>query len=275
MEIKRDNLGFLKIDINYVDDFTRTDKYGVYSFKINNSKYYLKEFKNTPNIHCELIGYEIGKEFGLNVVPYDIAFVNEYVGYLSKEYMKDGYVYLEDLLRSFYGTFVDKNNLNDIGFMFLSLYNEKTCRFIINDLINLMMFDIVIANSDRHDRNIIIDMNNLKLGPVSDNEMLLSDLSIVNHYYSLSVNNKDCDKLEEFLDILDDEQLNYFRNKLELIKNNNLLKIFDKVEKRLGKPMIESIKKNIMDKYSINYKDLSKHINNKLKKKGRSKKLWK
>ena len=275
MNGNRDGLGLIRIEEDSIKNFNKTDKKGVYSFEYDNNKYYLKELKHTTNLYNELIGYEIGKKFGINVVPNDLATIDNYVGYLSKDYMKEEYVYLEDLLRSFYGTFVNKNNLDDVSFMFMSMYNDEVAKKIIDELINLMMFDIIIANSDRHDRNIIIDTKEMKLGPVADNEMLLSDLSLYDHYYSFSVKNSDGDRLEEFLDILSNEQLKNFKDRISIINEKNIQSIIKRIESKLGEPMVEGIKNRIIDKFKRNHKTLSKAVNNKIKKKGKSKTLCK
>ena len=299
----RDRLGLINLKMDTVKKFGKTGKRGIYSFEYDNKKYYLKEFKNMLYIYNEMIGYELGKYFELDMVPSDLVNIDDYIGYLSVDYMKKGYYYLEDLLIYFYNTFVDKNNLKDVSFMFLCLFGEEVSKRITDELIKLMMFDIIIANSDRHDRNIIINMNDYKLGPVADNEMMLSDMAIYDNYYAFSVNNDgkcrldeflsmlDGDQLnysklklellnstnglDEFLNILDDEQLQYFKEKLELINNKNIIDIIDKVQSKLEAPMIGNIKNNIISKFEDNYKTLSKLVDIKINERGMEKSLWK
>ncbi len=272
---KRDGLGIINIQMDMIKNFSKARKKGIYSFEYDNKKYYLKEFKNTSYLYNEMIAYEIGKCFGLDMVSYDIAFIDDYIGYLSVDYMKKGYFYLEDLLKSFYSTFVNKNNLNDVCFMFLSIYGDEVSKKITDELIKLMMFDIIIANSDRHDRNIIIDMNNYKLGPVSDNEMMLEDMALYYNYYGFGVSNNTNNILEEFLNILDDNQLKYFKDMIELISDKNIQVVIEKVQTKIGAPMIDSIKNSIINRFRDNYRILSKLVDSKINERGMTKSLWK
>lgn len=263
MAIEREYLGFINLDKLKIKNKQVINVFNSFSFVYRNQKYFFKELKNTSQFYNELIGYELARDFGMPAIPYDVASSDGFVGYLSKDYMRKGYIYLEDVLKMEYGLTRNRNNLDDASYALRERYPEFAEQ-VIRDLIELLMFDIIIGNYDRHDRNIIIDTENGRLAPVSDNEMMLSDDSIYSQYYSFKMHSKDHQTLDSLLQYLDLNGINYFLSKVEIINPNNIASVFKRVEDKIGYPMIDKIKEEITSKFNDNYRIIISHVKKEL-----------
>ena len=256
MELSRDSLGYINLDklgIAKIDNLFAIDSF---SFNYNNERYFFKKIKSIDQSYNELIGYELAKDFGLDAIEYDLGSYYGFIGFISKDYSRKEYRYLESYINSYYGSYSKRNNIHDVSIMFHDIFSELDANNIMNDLYKLLMFDIIIANSDRHDRNIIIDSSTLRLGPVFDNEMLLNR----DYYFSFSVTGKDDNTISEFLSILNPQELEFFVNKLEIINRDNLIKVFNRIEKKIGTSIVDGIKEEVLQRYSVYYEYLNRVI---------------
>ena len=256
MRLRRDSMGFINLDklgLSKVDNIMILDSF---RFVYKNDLYYFKKVKSINQSYNELIGYELAKDFGLDAIQYDIGSYYGFIGFISKDYSNKGYCFLEQYIENYYGKFSKRNNIHDVSIMFHDTFGEDVANNIMNDLYRLLMFDIIIANSDRHDRNILIDSSTLRLGPVFDNEMLLNE----DYYFSFSVTGRDDNTISEFLSILSPQELEFFVNKIEIINRDNLLKVFNRIEKKIGTSMVDSIKNEVLKKYSDYYEYLKKVV---------------
>ena len=243
-------MGYIELEKMPIKKREETNQLHSFTFLYWGKRYYFKEVKAINQSYNELIGYELAKDFGLEAIPYDLASYNGHIGFLSKDYMQDGYVRLEDLLKNYYGSSEDKNNLDDAATMLRDTYPPEVAEKIINDLLDLLMFDIVIGNYDRHDQNIVIDTKNGKLAPISDNEMMLDSDAMYSQWYGFRMSADDKYTLDSFLSYLDSAGLVRFAKKVLIIQSNNIQSIMSRVEKKIGHPMNEYIKAEIVKKFS-------------------------
>ena len=260
MKVYRDYLGFIEIDRLPIKKVEEISSFNSFTFLLNGERYYFKELKNTSQCYNELIGYELARDFGFNAVPYDMASYDGFCGYLSKNYMKDSYVFLEDILIKYYSYTRNKCNLNDVIIAISEKYSKSVVENLRIELVKLLMFDIIIANYDRHDRNIIIDEERGCLAPISDNEMLLSDDAMFEHYYCFKIKESDAYALDGLLEYLSDEELKFFLKKVEIINKDNIASVMERVEKRIGCPMINVLKAELVKRFNINYSYLLRAI---------------
>ena len=252
----RDHYGFINLDEYPIKRKHVINIFNSFSFYLGGKKFFFKELKNSDQCYNELVGYELAKDFGFEAVSYDIAISDGFPGYLSRDYMQPGYVCLED----FYKVYFNYNtrhrcNLDDVSIMLRDTVPE-VAEDIINDLVRLLMFDIIIANYDRHDRNIIIDTKRGRLAPVADNEMMLNEDSLDEQYYSFKVMSGEKRTVDNFISYLDMEGLEFFLNKLQIISQSNIESVCERVERKIGYPMIPSLKQHLMDKFQSHYVDL-------------------
>lgn len=251
MLIRRDFEGFIILDKWPMKNREIVnEKFHSFSFVTKGKKYFFKEVKNTTMYYNELVGYELAKDFGLEAVPYDIAVYDGFNGYISQDYMKDGYVSLEDLFRVYFNYDTDdKCNLDDVSYFLREEYPE-IAENIISDLIRLLEFDIIIGNYDRHEENIIIDIPNGKLAPVFDNEMLLTEDAMVNQFYSFKMSRDDKYTLDNLLQYLDSSALLEFATKVLIISHNNIESVMQRVEKKIGHPIDPVTRKKMVCGFS-------------------------
>ena len=163
MAIKRDDSGFLDFEKIKIKDYEMVSESTCFTFTYRGNRYYFRPARQVEYVYNELIAYEIAKDFGIDAVPYDLAYVNGQIGNISKDFFEPGMVHLEDMLKSFYGTDHNKCNLSDVEFMLQEIYSTEVAKKIGAQLIDLLMFDLIIGNADRHDRNIIINEREEKL----------------------------------------------------------------------------------------------------------------
>ena len=251
MFIRRDYEGFIILDKWPKKNIEQiNERFPSFSFITRGKKYFFKEVKDSNVFYNELIGYELAKDFGLEAVPYDIAVNDGFNGYLSQDYMRDGYVTLEELYRVYFNYDTDdKCNLNDVS-MFLRDAYPEIAENIINELITLLEFDIIIGNYDRHDQNIVIDLKNGRLAPVFDNEMLLSEEAMYGQFYGFKMSRNDNSTLDSLLSYLSGEELYNFARKVIIISQKNIESVMQRVEKKIGRPINVMTKKSIISKYS-------------------------
>ncbi len=255
MGIKRDNLGLLVLDNIRMSNKKDVESYDGFRFVYNGITYYFKNVRSLEYLYNEMLAYEIAKEFGIEAIPYDIATYNGEVGYLSQDFFQPGMVYLEDLLKNFYGDDHNKCNLSDVEFMMGERFDEDTAKSMSAQLIELLMFDLIIGNTDRHDRNIIIDVNKKKVAPAFDNELMLQGAVYKEHYcFSLFPSEKDT--LDAFVKYMDDDVFKRFVDKIEIINNDNVLRIMARVEKKIGVPLNDMIKQRLIKRFHLQYSTL-------------------
>lgn len=231
--------------------------HGTYSYIFDGDKYFYKRCKDVGQIYNELVGYELAKDFGIDAIEYDLASYNGFIGVTSKDYMKKDYVCLEDMLKSFYGTDKDKCTYVDVCEMLFTKYYELSSE-LMKDLLRLIMFDVIIGNSDRHDRNIIIDTSNLRLAPISDNELLLNSNALEKGYYSFSIDGEKDKTSYKLLNYLNNDDLELFKEKVKLIEREHILEIINRIEKKIGAPMVDFMKEKLLNDSAIHYMQLHK-----------------
>ncbi len=116
----------------------------------------------------EVIASRIGLEFGFNVVQYDVAFSYESVGCFSKSMVKSdemlvhGQQYLTGLKPDFE---IDKGL--DHTFQLVEQFFKSRAIYdgMIHEFIEMLVFDAIIGNRDRHQQNWAIIQPNSYIKP--------------------------------------------------------------------------------------------------------------
>lgn len=259
MSNKRDSMGFIELDKFRIRDYEAVPKSNCFTFTYKGKRYFFKPTKRVEDIYNESIAYEIAKDFGIDAVPYDIASKDGEIGYLSKDCFRPGMMYLEDMLISFYGNDLNKCNLSDVEFMLQERYSEEFAAKISKQLIDMLMFDLIIGNIDRHDRNIVINEREEKIGPVFDNELMLNGVMYGEKYCFTLFALKD-DNLGSFLKFMDDDVVAKFITKIELVSGEHINEIFERIEDRIGAPMNSVIKERLIKRFELQYYTLLKAV---------------
>ncbi|WP_020007167.1 HipA domain-containing protein [Salinicoccus albus] len=145
--------------------------------KNSNQTYLFKEPKyNSNEIWTEKITAEIGKKIGFNTMEVCFAENGESQGVILKNFVRKDEESIEgaEILSAFIEGF-DPFSLKDyfIENIFEALEAEGYLPFILQDLVDQFIFDILIANQDRHSENWAIIRNaedhTIKFAPIYDN----------------------------------------------------------------------------------------------------------
>jgi hypothetical protein len=107
----------------------------------------------------EVIASEIGKKCGLNILQYDIAYTGDIIGCISKSMLandKEGLIEGGRLIQSFDTTFNPEERSLRYQYNFELICKALTAfkleKYIVN-IVELIVFDALIGNSDRHQEN--------------------------------------------------------------------------------------------------------------------------
>lgn len=267
MELKRNHQGF--VDIGYLlnnkdaklkDSNSFFDKF---CFIIGEDEYFYKRVVE-KNLYNELIAEELAKDFGIACAHYDIAVYDGKIGVISKNIFENGDKNFE-MKKILNGE--DNNNLTDIWDTLLFRYkNEKIVEKLMNEIVDVFMFDVLIGNSDRHTGNLqlVENDNNVKICPLYDNERMLSSDSIKYGIYFMGIERDDYYRdiafdenrnlLFRFLNMSDNIYKEIFKSKLWIISNENINKVINRVENRINNNIPDYIKEFMKEQFSYNNK---------------------
>lgn len=277
----RDEFGFIDIDKLEKENVIHLKPNRLISFFYNNKSYFYKKTKRVGDCYNELIAEEIAKELGLPVAHYDLATYDNEIGVLTERFYQQGdrLIYIEDILKACYKEEKEielQNNLEDIWYALDRRYKDKMLvAKLISQLVSIFIFDILIANIDRHSANLIIVENKegINFSKVFDNENMLNTISIHDGGYALGVDRDDyfrseCELkenfLSKFLSISSSFYKDLLKEKLEIISEENIEKILQKVEKRINTDINSYIRENIKKCFITNYETINKTLNPKI-----------
>lgn len=274
LEELRDTNGF--IDISNLKLNKLENHRNIYNLDFNNKKYFFKTIFNISSIYNELIAEEIAKDYEIPSAHYDLAVLDGNIGVISENFLKDNETYtdMSSILKTIYNDPEDKtnhNNLTDIwNALSLIFKDEKIISDLMEQIVNIFIFDILIANSDRHDENYgIITGTKTKMSPVYDNNFMLSGISLYDGDYSIKVEsnmNEEDNILNKFLSISSLEYTELLESKLWIIEEDNIDKIIKRVEERTNRKIEERFKKNIKRDFSRQLRNIKTILNNHIKK---------
>lgn len=244
------------------------------TFIYNSKKYYYKPHKIAEDCYNELIAEKIANRLGIKCCHY---FLGSYLGKdgVISEYFEDSkYISMCDYLQEKYKEEVEeRSDLEDIWYAFYSDFQEDTVKKLMKELINIFIFDILIANPDRHNENygLILDGENTHFAPIFDNEKALSPISYKEGYYSLEIEVYDPQAnysqiynrniLYNFLDISDESYHELLKEKLEIISEESINEIFTELASE-GVEIEQPIKVLIQKRFADNLLMINKCINN-------------
>lgn len=238
-----------------------------FSFTYHNEIYYFK--KDTyPNCspYNELVADELAKDFGIPCVDYDLATLGRTTkGVISKNFRLENVQYISgnELFTNVWNKYhvSTSNNLEDIWNAFEYRYrNLPNKREIIakltNKIVNIYLFDIITGQGDRHEGNweIMEYENNLDIAPLYDNERILMNSS-KNIEVCLITENSDVDyekidkSIKRFQKVSGEEFTNIIKEKLWIISEENLNKVFGRIEAKTGYPMPDEEKEFYLNGY--------------------------
>lgn len=253
----------------------------LFSFSYRNETYFYK-YSNSKyvNPYNELVAEELAKDCGIPCANYDLAILNSYKGVLSKNFEKENTKYIDgsDLFYEYTSeTSRDVfNNIEDIWdvleYYCYNYTNKKgIVQYLMKKIIDIYLFDIILCHCDRHLKNwkIMKYDDNIDIAPLYDNERILADYvdnndGLVSMGMSLDYCNS-CESLlesiKQFQKVSSKEFTNIIKEKLWIISEENLNKVFEKIEKKTGYPMPEERKEFYLSNYQKHRKRLEEVLN--------------
>lgn len=123
--------------------------------------YYFKEPKEKYpwEFWNEIIAYKVGSALGFNVLKYEVAVLEDIAGCLSKSMTENplqelihGQQVLLRMLPEFETKKGSDHTFQLVEYFFNST-NEQSHQLIIHDFIEMLVFDAIIGNRDRHQQN--------------------------------------------------------------------------------------------------------------------------
>ena len=267
MNIIRDDFGAIDLHSLESDDNYKVIKAfnnGKSIIMYDDKKYFLKMSSSLNRIYNELIAQEIAMDYGIENAEYDLFYYNGNFGAMSLDINKcscithsfSEYINMED------------NNLEEIWNIFNTLFDSNTTIRLMDKIVDVFLFDVLIGNIDRHNDNLVLMKTNgeYSLGPLFDNENMLSSEAINLGYYTLGVDSNDYNSncshniLDKFINISDNIYLERLKSKLWIISSTNFENILRRVEKRIGVPIHANIRNKLKIDMQTNLDMISKVI---------------
>jgi len=278
-------------NINYLYDeglVIETDIYNHYWLTIEGEKYY---FKETRHHYQELIAYEIAKLLGYESAEYDLAYFNGIKGVISKNFKKEDCTYVNgaEILKNYYES--DFETVKEMGlredwkdYFKEPYYSEMKNLEIIwqalehrykldgrvdisvlmEQIVDLYIYSILISHSDRISLNWEIEegRNSVKLAPLFDNENSFFDE--VEVYMSTSYDDNRSllhESVRKFLSISDESFRERFIQKFDLLTEDLMREIFDKVESKIESQIPEKQKEYIFNNFCSHRNKIEEVVN--------------
>lgn len=272
MEELRDNNGYIVLDNLQFEMVNNNLKQLI--FYIDGKKYYFKPINDKNEMYNELIAEELSKDYGIKCAHYDIANYKGLKGVISEDFIKDNkYVAMSSIVSKYYKENKNENshnNLMDIWSAFDYRYkDENISNKLMEELVNVFIFDILIANSDRHLNNygVLENEKEVNIAPIFDNSYLLSIVALTEGEYCLGVDeeenifdsdyNGNRDKfLAKFLKESSSEYRDLVESKLWIINNENIDKVLNRIEEKINCKIDEEIKEKIKLNFNLNYENI-------------------
>lgn len=143
--------------------------------------------------------------------------------------------------------------------------DPKVIKKLMDQLFNIFIFDILIANGDRRAENLIIIENEdgINFSKLLDNEDMLSINAIYHQEYKLVITDYDTKVVEEFVNSFDQNYIKLLEDKLSIISDENIDLVLKRVEKRIKSQIPYEAKMNIKEKFKDNRNMIIQIINDK------------
>lgn len=275
--------GYLAIDSNtkIVKEQKEVTGKSIYYLEIDGE---ILVFKPSIYEYNELFTSMCAKELGLDALEYDLALYKGFRGVISKNYKKDGAIYIEgiDILEKFYAENkelldnlgisnpnnteyqdeINMSRINNLEIIWLALeyyykdYNLDI-KTLMDKLVDLFIFCLLSNDSDKHSANWQLEEynNNVSLVPIYDNEraFFFADEPLLLHVSTNDFKGNPYDKmLNEFLNISSREYIDRFLELYNILYSENKFdEIIEKIENKIGTKIPKYILNRLENSYYV------------------------
>lgn len=249
----------------------------------NNEIYFFKHLL-VGNPYSELLAEELLKDFQLPHAEYDLAIYNKEKGVITKNFRKKDKKYIsgEEILKDYLNSLNLDNKEYDLGYYnnLETFWNAIEYRYkkhpnkdiiiekLMNQLVNLFIFDILVENFDRYCKNYQIEegKDDINLAPIYDNE------SIALYLRSVSLGLEDGDSflnyyesLKKFIDVSDFKSNEIIKGKLWIISGENIDDALYRIERKTGYPVPDGIVVEYIKEFISHKEKIEKILDNNTK----------
>lgn len=223
--------------------------------------YYFKPPFRRVELYNEILAEELAKDYGIPSTHIELVVCDDKYYILAQDVEENGYKFItiSDIINDINGT-NRENSLVDIWCHLEKRYKDKNqVEQLMNELVNIFLFDVLIANYDRHSLNygILESKDEVHFAKLFDNDNLLSKYSIEEGEYAIGIESEDNmfsseNYFDYFIRYSDDKYINEFKTKLWIIEESNMLEIFKRIEERLKVNLPIDYKKDILNRMNKN-----------------------
>lgn len=152
---------------------------------INGIRYFIKSSNSSLMLYSEIVAEKVAKMLGIRCAHYEATLIRGKLYYLSKDLSYEGPFVLGENISVNLSTLYDYWNILEQNY-------GTNVEAAINDLVRISIFDIILMNNDRFNRNWALINNESGIHIYAfDNENILSnDFTILKSGYSRSDNLK-------------------------------------------------------------------------------------
>ncbi len=233
IKLDKDSNGIININnLNVNIDMFNPDRCG-FNFVKDETRYFFKR-SGKEETFKEIFASLVADKMGIEHANYDIATFGDNEGVVcnavnkqDEEFISFGQIRSKLKISYRYDDSIDTMKKKILPKICLFNSKEELDKFI-----NVFIFDILMANSDRNHGNtgFIKKGNNYRFSPLFDNEDIISSNAIDEHIYSFSVVNRKFDGLhhDTIIDFFNNKNYGYLLS--DAIDNFNLEDLYDLVE---------------------------------------------
>lgn len=244
------------------------------SFTYHGNNYYYKADKDFEYAYNELIAKKIADRLGIPCCEYYPANYKKNQGVVTKMFDTKNYIPMIDILEKYYSASSksqdNENNLEDIWYAFDQMFDEETTARLMDELVNIFLFDVLIGNIDRHNENIgiIVDEKGARFAPLFDNEGMLDYEAINDGEYCLGIEKGDAfgynldpqeNLIYKFLKVSDTIYTERLAQMLPVISEKSLKEIFAELKSE-GVEIPEEIIADRLEKFAINRQMIKRYF---------------
>lgn len=260
---------------------------------INNAIYYFKSCSKEEAFK-EMLADKMLEYLGIEHACYDLACINGEYGVISPNFKDSNYNYIsgDDLIYEYYNennldkkefNFDKFNNLIDVWNLLEIRYNcypnkEVIVKNIMYNLNEKFMFDIITCQWDGASYNWMIAENSsyAKLAPVYDNQKMLDGLDYdknknlnikVDEFNQARTEYDNLVELKKYLNYSSEEFVQIFKNMFKSLTPANIKWMLITIESELIIKIPHKIKESILARYTYNYNQIEKILEEELSKK--------
>ncbi len=261
--------------------------------KIHNKYYYFKTIKISDETYNELIAAKIAERLAIPHASYYLGTYHGQQGVLSELIDMKNFISFYDFITEILKVKKEKpsdvqlinsyhelenilyvesfHNLEDIWFFLSEKYDAKTVEKVMDDLVNIFLYDIIIANNDRHSGNIgfIRKDNTIEVAPIFDNENMLRKSSIEDGKYSFGIERNDIlaqiegnpmNLFHKFIHYSASFYQDRLKEMVEVIRDDNIDQMLKEIENEINEKISEYQKEFIKERFHNNYQNIKSYL---------------